>query len=226
MTESLAIVGGAAYSTFRKAAIASQLGIEAHEIEAYYVHYVSFKPHADNFDVELLQKLLTYGEQLDRSLSTLDPSVKDFFVVPRTLSPWSTKATNIAHICGFSEAVSRIERIVKVTILTLKDVPECLASELLHDRMTQHLLRSWPDPQEIFAEVVPTPASTIDITSEGVGPKDALQAANKTMGLALDESEINYLADAYSPSGSVPRDPYDVELFMFAQVSSSAYLIL
>ena len=225
MTGCPAFVGTAAYSPFKKATVADQLNLEPHEIDAHYVHFVSLKTDLRDDQASILQELLTYGDPVAHDVSTLNPSTQEFFVVPRTLSPWSSKATNIAHICGFESIIKRIERIVRICITTSKSFPDNVASGLLHDRMTQKLLRSWPDPQELFVDAQPAPADIINLHGEGVVPRDSLQEANKAMGLALDESEVQYLVDAYSHGGLVPRNPFDVELFMFAQVNSEHWYV-
>ncbi|KAG8529979.1 uncharacterized protein KY384_005461 [Bacidia gigantensis] len=228
MSQCLAFPGESVYNGFRKAEIARRLGLDAHEINAIYIHFVSLReplrePLRANepvdLDVEALKKLLPKANPCSDNVSNLNPSSKEFFVVPRTLSPWSSKATNIAHVSHFESSIKRIERAVNVVITSNREVNLDLAHDLLYDRMTQVLLSSWPDPNVLFAEPQPAPAAIIDLHGGSNLPHDALQATNKAMGLALDDSEIEYLIDAYSDKGPVARNPRDVELCMFSQVT-------
>lgn len=227
MPQSVACPGPKVYSDFRQDELAKRLGVK--NLDACYFHLIAFH---DTFgdevpsgvDLDALQKLLFDGDVSSMSEGSMDPSTYTFYVVPRTLSPWSSKATNIAQVCGFGKWIKRIERISIVKIMSHRGFDEKLASDLLHDRMTQIFLKEWPDSDQLFADPLPTPAKAIDLDVPGLGPHEALQAANKELGLALDESEIDYLVEAYSKGGPVPRNPYDVELFMFAQVSQSALL--
>ena len=95
-----------------------------------------------------------------------------------------------------------------------------LAASLLYDRMTQTLSHEAPDLELMFAEKAPAPPQLVPMHAEGGDPRAALHQANKTLGLALDSSEIDYLVKAYSMNGPIARDPTDAELFMFAQVNS------
>lgn len=95
-----------------------------------------------------------------------------------------------------------------------------LAASLLHDRMTQTLSPEAPDLELMFAQNAPAPPQLVPMHAEGSDPRDALHEANKTLGLALDSSEIEYLVKAYSMDGPIARNPTDTELFMFAQVNS------
>jgi phosphoribosylformylglycinamidine synthase len=146
-----------------------------------------------------------------------------------TLSPWSTKATDIAHNCGMRH-IERIERgihygLVRKTGLAglvgrgapvaaqQASLLERLAA-LLHDRMTQSWFAQMPDPARLYAPLQGRPLSYVPLLAEG---RNALLAADKTYGLALSDDEIDYLVQAY---GAMRRDPTDVELMMFAQANS------
>lgn len=137
-------------------------------------------------------------------------------VVPRlgTISPWSSKATDILRVCGL-EAVRRIERGVAYSL-----VGELCARELetlragLHDRMTESVLASNADAERLFRREVPRPFRSISLLAEG---RSALERANLELGLALAPDEIEYLLNSYLELG---RDPTDVELMMFAQANS------
>ena len=139
-------------------------------------------------------------------------------VVPRpgTVSPWSTKATDIARRCGL-DAVERIERGTGWRFRGAGRHEDDLATplgSLLHDRMTQSICPPRDAAMALFSRPPATPLREIDIKTEGRG---ALEAANLAMGLALDKSEIDHLLDTFADLG---RNPNDVELMMFAQVNS------
>ena len=128
-----------------------------------------------------------------------------YLVVPRlgTISPWSSKATDIARNCGL-DSIKRIERGTAYYVAGAKD-----PAPLLHDRMTQTVLRSFDEAAKLFEHVPPRPLGFIKI--------EELADANQRLGLALSEDEIEYLERAYR---SLWRDPTDAELTMFAQANS------
>ena len=173
---------------------------------------------AQGLDLHKLSRLLSSGGAISPNPSTLDPSLLELFVAPRTLSPWSSKATNIAQVCGFGRWVKRIERITVVKILSHHELDHAKAFDLFHDRMTQTISLEWPDVGRLFEDVAPSPAKAIPLKDQGRSAQDVLRATNKTLGLALDKSEIDYLTAAFGEEGPLARDPNDVELFMFAQV--------
>ncbi|KAL2860750.1 phosphoribosylformylglycinamidine synthase, partial [Aspergillus lucknowensis] len=146
-----------------------------------------------------------------------------FYVCPRTgtISPWSSQATGIAYVCGLGKYVRRIERGIKISCLRPENGEYSPGfKDVLHDRMTQLISQDEPELQLMFSEHSPLPLETIPLSGSDKSPKEVLQDANKRLGLALEASEIDYLAEAYGPNGPLARDPTDVELFMFAQVNS------
>ena len=141
------------------------------------------------------------------------PKGQLLLVTPRlgTISPWSSKATEIARQCGFP-AVARIER---GTAFYATGTFEREALEArLHDRMTESVLASLDEADALFHHVPPQPLSTVDVMGRG---RAALAEANDALGLALSADEIDYLLDNFARLG---RDPTDVELMMFAQANS------
>lgn len=228
MDQYLTFLGSSALSDFRRRGLARKVGVE--DIRARYIHYVSLKGTSAgeqpiDFDVAELQELLTYGDDDGpaETSSTGDEGVDTIFVQPRpgTISPWSSKATSIAQVCGLGHAVKRIERGTVIDIISNgKPYDKNLAASLLHDRMTQTLTSTTPNLELMFAQHEPAPLQHIPMHAEGKDPRDALRDANRTLGLALDESEIEYLVEAYALDGPVGRDPTDAEVFMFAQVNS------
>jgi len=172
--------------------------------------------------------MLTYGEPVPET--QYEGVTEEFFVIPRlgTISPWASKATDIAHNCGMAH-IHRIERGVAYTVVLksgilgtgfgapkkLPDNEIAAVSALLHDRMTETVLRNADQAQALFTELEGRPLESVDIL--GAAGRNALVQANAEMGLALAEDEIDYLFDAFT---RVQRNPTDVELMMFAQANS------
>ena len=136
------------------------------------------------------------------------------FVVPRlgTVSPWSSKATDIARVCGYSQ-VQRVERGRVILLEGVSELPPA-ALLLLHDRMTESVLSGQPDWAQLFSPQDARSLRTVDVQSGGA---QALAQANVDWGLALSDDEIDYLADYFAGAG---RNPTDAELMMFAQINS------
>ena len=137
-----------------------------------------------------------------------------YVVLPRvgTISPWSSKATDILHISGLTQ-VERVERGVRWYVGEEYNVGQ-LDPSFLFDRMTQEVFMSAKDIDLVGANLKRKPLINIDISKSA---KDSLNRANHDLGLALSEEEINYLDHFYS---SVLRNPTDAELMMFAQANS------
>jgi phosphoribosylformylglycinamidine synthase len=152
----------------------------------------------------VLERLLDYGAPAGESIG------EPVLVVPRlgTVSPWSSKATDIARNCGLAR-VRRIERGTLFHIESATPINVAAIAPLLHDRMTETILGSFEEAARLFAHVGPRPLATI--------PLRELREANRRLGLALSEDEIGYLEQAYRTIG---RDPTDAELTMFAQANS------
>ncbi len=149
---------------------------------------------------------------------TLPPTHALFLVIPRlgTRSAWSSKATDIAQICGMSH-LQRIEQGIAYSLDTsdpLDDTQRKQIADLLHDRMTESVLDHTDELARLFATTTPAPLTTIPLLEQG---SLALQHANHALGLALADDEIAYLVDAYK---ALQRDPTDIELMMFAQANS------
>jgi phosphoribosylformylglycinamidine synthase len=143
-----------------------------------------------------------------------------FLVAPRigTISPWSSKATDIALNCDL-DAIERIERVIAFHVVVANnraltaDEKKTVAG-LLHDRMTDSVLPGFAAAGELFRHFAPKPLATVDVLKGG---KNALVEANASLGLALSDDEIDYLVEVFSKAG---RNPTDVELMMFAQANS------
>ena len=201
--------GARALSDFRRAKLLPELQ-KAHAavrgIAAEYWHFVEADAEPDAAGRRLLERLLRYGAPLPEA------HARDalFLVVPRlgTISPWSSKATDIARNCGLS-GVRRIERGILFFVSSKEKINRERVSALIHDRMTESVLGSLDEADMIFSRLAPRPLDRV--------PLQDLDEANARLGLALSEDEIAYLRDAYRALG---RDPTDAELTMFAQANS------
>jgi phosphoribosylformylglycinamidine synthase len=175
---------------------------EVHEREFFLVEA------AAEVTIDTLRRLLDAAE------GAFVPAAGEIFVVPRigTLSPWASKATDIAHVCGLA-GVRRIERGRAYRFDGLAALAPAHWA-LLHDPMTESVLTDAARLSDIFAPHAPRPLRTVDVRHGG---KAALEAANREWGLALSADEIDYLVEHFSDAG---RDPTDAELMMFAQINS------
>jgi phosphoribosylformylglycinamidine synthase len=212
MTDTLLVLPGPpALSTFRIDKLLASLRADSPPLGALYAEYVHLlivdRP-LTAAEVGRAKELLTYGPKDGLPARS---GQRLCTVVPRlgTISPWSSKATDIFRWCGL-EVVRRVERGVRWYVDGA--LPEA-GYVRLYDRMTQSLLRE-EDFSSLIADVEPRPLATVPLASGGRG---ALAAANVELGLALSEDEIDYLDAAYRELG---RDPTDIELMMFAQANS------
>ncbi len=205
------LFGGPALSAFRTErllkALAPVAGITG--LQTRYVYLVHTRSELSTAQHELLAALLREGEGEPSAIEA------NAVVVPRpgTISPWSSKATDILHNCGL-DAVERVERGVAYHLEGLSDAQWAEAVAPLHDRMTEAVLRGPSEGTMLFETAEPRPLSTVDILGGG---KEALQQANVQLGLALAPDEIEYLVTNFTAMG---RNPTDVELMMFAQANS------
>jgi phosphoribosylformylglycinamidine synthase len=187
---------------------------EVTTLSAEFAHFALLKRELGSDELQVLQKLLTYG-----NAPAAQPQGTPYLVIPRigTISPWSSKATEIARICGL-DAVLRVERGVVFHVGARSGKLSAAAEETvrraIHDPMTETVRTALNDAAELFIEQQPAPLETVALTKDG---KAALERANRDMGLALSGDEIDYLFDYFSRT---KRDPTDVELMMFAQANS------
>jgi len=214
--------GGNALSTFRARKLLQALQGVSERIEqvsARHVHWVRCAAALDAAAHDKLQALLRYG---DPAAPDAGPAL--IVVMPRlgTVSPWASKATDIAHNCGL--AVQRIERVTEVRLglkhgllgagkaLAADELAACAA--LLHDRMTESVAFEREAARHLFDEQPAPPLEHVDVLGQGTS---ALRDADSRFGLALSDDEIDYLVEAFTKLG---RNPSDVELMMFAQANS------
>ena len=204
MSNILKLRGAAALSASRLSRLQSQIG-SSFTAEHWYFVELANALHDD--EVARLKELLGIPANLPmEATGTL------LLVTPRlgTISPWASKATDIARNCGF-DAVKRIERGIAYHV---EGGEKSVLAGRLHDRMTESVLDSIDAAEQLFHHVAPQPLTSVDILSGG---RTALAKANGELGLALSEDEIDYLVENFTKAG---RNPTDVELMMFAQANS------
>ena len=230
------IRGLSAYSSHASKRLA--VHIRASHVQANWIYYIHLNPSAKLEEIEkgILERLLNrlhglpdFKNSEDIStgvdLSSLSLSSKKdfaskidellFHVVPRggTISPWSSNATQIAKVCGLGKKIRRIERGIELRCLFedgTTDISDSALLDKLHDRMTQAISTDPPDINEMFLTKPSQPLTMI--------PRDRLREANTSLGLALDDPEIEYLEKAYIDI--LQRNIRDIEAYMFAQVNS------
>lgn len=220
--------GTSVLSSFRRDRLLarfSELKLPVADITAHYEHYVSVSEALEPQQHDVLRQLLTYGQPVAPSSSVpQNDNALVLRVFPRlgTVSPWASKATDIAHNCGL-KGVQRIERGICYVLTPERGLlgSKTVSSDqldqiaaLLHDRMTQTIVDRDFDGRALFEARTGQPIQTVDVLGQG---RAALVNANHELGLALAEDEIDYLHDAFHKLG---RNPTDVELIMFAQANS------
>ena len=215
----LSLQGAPAISDFRLSKLQQELSekiVDLEAVSASYWHFVKSASELDEKEIEHLNSILDYGPIRHE----MDVPGQHFLVIPRpgTISPWSTKATDIARHCDL-EKVLRIERGIVWHISTkkhrlLQDDEKTSVHALIHDRMVESVYDSLEQAELLFDEHSPAGMRCVDLVNEG---KQALLQANQEWGLALSDDEIDYLVDSFTEMG---RNPTDVELMMFAQVNS------
>ena len=216
----LVLPGSTALSEFRARKLLQRLQSEVAAVTAVsarYVHFVEVAQELQASEHELLQALLDDGGQQPEMEEGVAAGLQRV-VIPRpgTLSPWSSKATDILRNCGLDK-VERVERGICFEVETGKGVKddELLSIDaVLHDRMTQVVVGELDEARALFSHEEPRPLQSIDVIGEG---REALVQANRELGLALAADEIDYLLDNFT---SLQRNPTDVELMMFAQANS------
>ena len=217
MSVVLPLRGVTALSDFRVEKLlqkAAALGLPEVKLKSEFWYFVGSEKALDAATVEKLQALL--AAQSVKETPEAREGLHLFLVTPRlgTISPWASKATNIAENCGL-EGIERIERGMAVWLEgRLNDDEKQQWAALLHDRMTESVLPDFQTASKLFHHLESETFSTVDVLGGG---KEALVKANTEMGLALSADEIDYLVENYQ---ALQRNPSDVELMMFAQANS------
>ncbi|MCW8924358.1 MAG: phosphoribosylformylglycinamidine synthase [Gammaproteobacteria bacterium] len=215
----LHIQGSPALSDFRLNKLLEELKSLVPAVSGLATHFVHFADVTEALSDEessILGRLLQYGPKIE----DIDCEGTLFLVTPRagTISPWSSKATDIAHNCNLNK-ILRLERGIAYVVAcdagaTLSEADIVAIDACLHDRMIESVLRSYEEAEALFTHMSPEQGNTVDILSGGI---EALRSANTELGLALSDDEIDYLVDFYI---SIQRNPVDAELMMFAQANS------
>jgi phosphoribosylformylglycinamidine synthase len=213
----LQLPGPPALSAFRVAKLLERLtALEpaVRALAARFVHFVELAAPLSDTERAVLERLLDYGPRLPQPETH---GGECLLVVPRagTISPWSSKATDIAHVCGL-ESLRRIERGIEYRLNATHALERQALSRLapvLSDRMTEAALLDPAEAARLFEHAPPRPLERVPLA----GGRAALEAANRALGLALSADEIDYLLAAFT---ALERDPTDAELMMFAQANS------
>lgn len=217
MSVVLPLRGVTALSDFRVEKLfqkAATLGLPEVKLSSEFWYFVGSEKTLDAATVEKLQALLA-AQSVEQTPKARE-GLHLFLVTPRlgTISPWASKATNIAENCGL-EGIERIERGMAVWLEgALTDGQKQQWAALLHDRMTESVLTDIDAAAQLFHHIQSETFSSVDVLGGG---KEALVKANTEMGLALSADEIDYLVENYQ---ALNRNPSDVELMMFAQANS------
>ncbi|MCU0971693.1 MAG: phosphoribosylformylglycinamidine synthase, partial [Gammaproteobacteria bacterium] len=214
----LVLRGAPALSAFRLAKLESRLAeLIGRPVSVYaeHLHFADLDQAIGAREQPVLEAVLRYGP----ALPVHEPRGSLVLVVPRpgTISPWSSKATDIARNCG----LARVRRLERGTAYyfdapggDLADAELRIAAAAVHDRMTQVVLADPADAESLFHRAQPRPSVSVDVLGGG---REALAQANRDLGLALSADEIDYLTESFQ---SLRRNPTDVELVMFAQANS------
>ncbi len=213
----LALRGAPALSAFRHDKLLSLIQSEVPAVTALYgefMHFADLSAPLTEEQQSVLDRILRYGPKAE----VQEPTGQLMLVVPRpgTISPWSSKATDIAHNCGLN-AIKRLERGVAYYIQASSPLDQAAQDKVMaivHDRMVEAVLPAMDQAQALFREDEPAPLTAVDVLAGG---REALAKANVELGLALADDEIDYLVEAFQQLG---RNPNDIELMMFAQANS------
>ena len=223
--------GPSALSSFRLAKLKANIERLLHDhcpdesisvigLKANFLHAVEFDGELSPDQQLILAELLRYGPQLSDVAANTSIEHFESLVGPRvgTISPWSSKATDIAHNAGLSQ-VKRLERVTQYTVFFSSSLPNLdaflpILESLFFDRMVESVFPDKASLAELFEQHDPAGMTSVDIMGEG---KQALINANNELGLALALDEIDYLVDSFI---ALNRNPSDVELMMFAQANS------
>lgn len=217
------LVGGSCYTVSEAQKLLDRINkqsdVKVTSIQGNWLYYVDLKK--DQAGLDKVQQLLQINSAAPQTASATSNGV-NVYISPRNISPWSSKATSIAHVCGLKEQVHRVERGRVVTIEFESPAQNILPfRDVIHDRMTETITTEQPPLDAMFVEGERASLVVVDIFANGQAPLSVLAEYNTKMGLALSPEEMQYLVDVYTKLG---RSPHDVELFMFAQVNSEYVL--
>ena len=211
------LLGSRAFSEFRVSELLLQLRQIRPDIKSLSTSYVFFLETGRDLSASEQNHLEQILEESGQAPVDIPEGVL-FLVTPRpgTISPWSSKASDIVHVCGL-ECVNRVERGMAIVLSLegrLSDGEREQIEDRVHDRMTESVFARLEDAEALFVHAPPAAVGEVDIRTD---PHQALERANRELGLALSDDEIDYLVARY---GELQRNPTDVELMMFAQANS------
>ncbi|TDL25951.1 phosphoribosylformylglycinamidin [Rickenella mellea] len=205
---------------------------EVEHLDAVFVHFIKCSSAQSekllggaSGERDILDSLLNYG---DRTPASEQLPGDTLYVFPRrgSISPWSSKATDIARICNLGDHIERMERGIKFVFSTAQNhnITEnevTTFASFIHDRMTEQIMLLEPSEADLFQHGAPKPLRSVDLQGDPHNARAVLGSANEELGLALTSDEVDYLVDAFvSGISPINRNPSDAELFMFAQVNS------
>jgi phosphoribosylformylglycinamidine synthase len=203
------LVGGSCYTASEEQKLLNRINEKSHakvsQIRGQWLYYV----HSSSEGVldKVKQQLLQAADQPRSPPSNQGGKCVEIHITPRNISPWSSKATSIAHVCGLKGQVHRIERGRSIVIefegpyngeqdLSFRDV--------IYDRMTENFSLESPTVDTMFVEGARKPLEVVDIFADERGPLAALQGYNRQMGLGLDQPNMEYLVAEYKNFGRCP----------------------
>jgi phosphoribosylformylglycinamidine synthase len=215
----LILRGSPALSVFRVEKLLEKLvsaGIPVDRVAATYIHIVHLAAALTDDETQILEKVLSYGP----SYQAVSRDGEHLYVLPRpgTISPWSSKASDIAQRCGLKN-IKRIERGIEYSFsltagVRLNEESTASIKPFIHDRMTDVVWSDLDNAESLFRQADPAEMQSVNILDQG---REALVQANVSLGLALADDEIDYLVKNFS---ELKRNPTNVELMMFAQANS------
>lgn len=222
--QTLMLIGGSAFTSAQAKELRDRINGQNPEVpvanlHGVWVYYIHLKSGETSLVQEKLSKWLALPDQKTSAIPQGNDITTTYFVSPRNISPWSSKGTSISHVCGLKDHLHRIERgrAITVSFEQKYDGASFGVKDLIYDRMTEALSTTEPDLRAMFQEGQRFPLEIVDIFASESKPLTILQDYNAKFGLALDESEMEYLVEVFTKQG---RPPHDIELFMFAQVNS------
>lgn len=199
--------------------------VKVKQIQGQWIYYIDLTIPIEGIIHQIDGLLQDFGSPTPASPESA-ANVVTIYATPRYISPWSSKATSIAQVCGLRETVLRIERGRRISITfegAVEQGQESTFRDALYDRMTETFTVEQPSMVQMFESKPPSSLVAVNIFADGQEPLQVLRDYNQKKGLSLDESEMKYLVDVFTKLG---RPPHDVELFMFAQVNSEYAFIL
>lgn len=216
------LIGGSCYTASEEKKLLNRINAKSYarvrQIRGQWIYYAHLS--SEGVLDKVKKQLLQVTDQLRGHPLKRGGKYVEIHITPRYISPWSSKATSITHVCGLKDQVYRIERGRSIVIEFdepyngEQDLP---FRDIIYDRMTENFSLEPPPMDQMFAEGTRKPLEVVDIFSDGRGPLAALQDYNRQMGLGLDQVSMDYIVSEYKNLG---RSPNDIELFMWAQVNS------